>query len=135
VVIILFYFTSRMSWVQFSKCQQPLHTIVWEPNLSGQPYNHPMATLTKGPRSKVQWNWFFLLVNSFKLVPRPLDKGSRSKQIKLWFNLHGIILEGKPIGLDQKRELNGESSWFGEPKCKLGSFFFCFFRFFFIVFF
>jgi hypothetical protein len=56
----------------------------------------------KAPRSKVKWNWSFLLVNSFKLVLRPLDKDLGPRQIKLWFNLHGIILKGKPIGLDQK---------------------------------
>jgi hypothetical protein len=38
----------------------------------------------------------------------------------LWFSLHGIILEEKPIGPDPKKSLK-ESSWFGEPKCKLGS--------------
>jgi hypothetical protein len=47
-----------------------------------------------------------LLVKSFKLVPRSLDKSP--KQIKLWFSLHDIILEGKPIGPDQKKEHNGE---------------------------
>jgi len=66
------------------------------------------ATLDKGPRSKVQWNQTFLLVKSFKLVPRPLDKDKGLRQIKLWFSLHGIILEGKPISLDQKKELKGE---------------------------
>ncbi len=73
------------------------------------------------------WNW----------SPRPLDKGPRPRQIKLWFNLHGIILEGKPIGpLDPKKSLKG-SSWFGEPKCKLGSkvIHFFVFLFFFTVFF
>jgi hypothetical protein len=88
------------------------------------------ATLDKGPRSRVQRNWAFLLVKSFKLVPRPLDKSPRPRQIKLWFSLHGIILEGKPIGLEKKRAYR--SSWFGEPKCKL---IFLFFVFFFIVFF
>ncbi len=78
------------------------------------------ATLDKGPRSRVQWNGAFLLVKRFKLVPRPLDKGPSPRRIKLWFSLHGIILEGTPIGPNQKNSLK-ESSWFGEPKCKLGS--------------
>jgi hypothetical protein len=60
------------------------------------------ATLDKGPRSGVQWNQALLLVKSFKLVPRPLDKGPRQRQIKLWFSLHGIISEGTPIGPNQK---------------------------------
>ncbi len=59
------------------------------------------VTLDKGPRSKVQWNRAFLLIKRFKLVLR--DKGPRSRQIKLWFNLHDIILEGKPIGLDKRK--------------------------------
>jgi hypothetical protein len=62
------------------------------------------ATLNKGRISKVQWNRAFLLVKNFNLVPRPLDKGLGPIQIKLWFNLHGIILEGKPIGMDQKKK-------------------------------
>jgi hypothetical protein len=112
-----------------SPCTNLYILLVWEPNLSGQPYNHPSVNLTKGPRSKVQWNWAFLLVQSFKLVPMPLDEGSRSKQIKLWFSLHGIILEGKSNCLDQKRELNREFMvW--KPKCKLGSIFFLFFSLF-----
>jgi len=61
------------------------------------------AILDKGPKSRVQWNQTFLSIKSFKLVPSPLDEGSRPRQIKLRFSLHGIILEGKPIGLDQKR--------------------------------
>jgi hypothetical protein len=66
------------------------------------------AILDKGTKSKVQWNWAFLSIKSFKLVPSPLDEGSRPRQIKLWFSLHGIILEGKPIGLDPKKSLKGE---------------------------
>jgi len=68
------------------------------------------ATLDKGPRCRVQWNWAFLLVKSFKLVPRPLDKGPG--QIKLWFSLHGIIVKGNPIGSNQKKKSFKESSWF-----------------------
>jgi len=77
------------------------------------------ATLDKGPRSRVQWNWAFLLIKSFKLVSSLLDEGPGLRQIKLWFNLHGI-LKGKPIGPEQKKNSFKESSWFGEPKCKLG---------------
>jgi hypothetical protein len=94
------------------------------------------ATLDKGLISKVQWNQAFLLVKNFNLIPRPLDKGPWPKQIKLWFNLQGIVLKGKPIGMDQKKTFM-ESSWFGKSKCKLRSnivhfyFVFCFFSFFF----
>jgi hypothetical protein len=66
------------------------------------------VTLDKGPTSRVQWNRAFLLVKSFKLFSRPLDEGPRPRQIKLWFCLHGIILKGKPIGLDQSKSLEGE---------------------------
>jgi hypothetical protein len=51
------------------------------------------ATLDKGPQSRVQWNRAFLLVKSFKLIPRPLNKGPGPRQIKWWFSLHGIILK------------------------------------------
>jgi hypothetical protein len=55
------------------------------------------------------------------VVPRPLNKGLGPRQIKLWFSLHDIILVGKSIGLEPKKKSLKESSWFGEPKCKLGS--------------
>jgi hypothetical protein len=32
-----------------------------------------------------------------------LGKSPRPRQIKLWFNLHGIVLEGKPIGPNPKK--------------------------------
>jgi hypothetical protein len=48
------------------------------------------------------------LVESFKLVPRPLDDGPRPKSGKLRLNLHGTSLERKSIGLDQKMVLKGE---------------------------
>jgi hypothetical protein len=67
------------------------------------------ATLNKGPCNKVQWDQAFLLVESFKLVPSPLDKGPRQRQFTLWFSLHGIILEGTPIGLDKKKSLKESS--------------------------
>jgi hypothetical protein len=76
------------------------------------------AILGKGARSKAQWNRTLLLVKNFKLVARPLDEGPRPRQIKLWFSLHGIILEGKPIGPDQKKSLK-DTLWFWKPKCRL----------------
>jgi hypothetical protein len=60
------------------------------------------ATLNKGPKNRVQWNQTFLLVNTFKVVPMALDEALGPRQIKLWFSLHGIILEGKPIGPNKK---------------------------------
>ncbi len=62
------------------------------------------VTLDNGRKRRVQWNWTFLLVKNFKLVPRHLDKGLGPRQINVWFSLHGIILEGKPIGPKQKRK-------------------------------
>jgi hypothetical protein len=66
------------------------------------------ATLDKGPRNKVQWNRTFLLVKILKLVPRPSDESPEPRRIKLWFNLHHIILEGKPIHLNKIEQLKGK---------------------------
>jgi len=78
------------------------------------------VALDKDPRSKVQWNWAFLLVKSFKMVSRPLNKGPRPRQLKLCFSFHSIILEGNQFVWTKKNNLT-EISWFGEPKCNLGS--------------
>jgi hypothetical protein len=59
------------------------------------------------------------LIESHKLDPRPLDEDPRSIEAKLRWHLHGTNLEGNSISPDQKIEL--VSSWFGEPRCKLGS--------------
>ncbi len=76
----------------------------------------------QGSRSKVQWNWAFLLVKSFTLVSRLLDNDPSPRQIKLWFSVYGIILGRKPIGSDQKNKKSlKESSWFGESKCMICS--------------
>jgi hypothetical protein len=45
-----------------------------------------------------------LLDESHKLDPWPLDEGPRPKSGKLRLNLHGIILQGKSIGSNQKKE-------------------------------
>jgi hypothetical protein len=47
------------------------------------------ATLDKGPRSEDQRIQAMVVVESFKLVPRPLDEGPRPKSGKLRLNLHG----------------------------------------------
>jgi hypothetical protein len=52
-------------------------------------------TLDEGPRSRDQWIQAILLVESFKLVPRPLDEGPRPKSDKLRLNLHGTCFGGK----------------------------------------
>jgi hypothetical protein len=54
-----------------------------------------------GQGSKVQGA--ILLIKNFKLVPRPLDKGPKSKNGKLRLNLHGNIWEAKSIGLEFRR--------------------------------
>jgi len=43
------------------------------------------------------------LAESQRLDPWPLDDGQRPKSDKSRLNLHGAILLGKSIGLDQKR--------------------------------
>jgi hypothetical protein len=53
------------------------------------------ATLDEGPMSRDQWIQTILLVESFKLVPRPLDEGPIPKSGKLRLNLHGTCFEGK----------------------------------------
>jgi hypothetical protein len=68
-------------------------------------YNYSFkVTLDNGPKKRVQWNWTFLLVKNLKLVPRHLNKDLGPRQINVWFSLHGIILDGKPIGPNQKRK-------------------------------
>jgi len=66
------------------------------------------ATLDEDRRSRDQWIQAILMVESFKLVPRPLDKGPRLKSGKLRLNLRGTFLEEKSIGLDPKAVLKGE---------------------------
>ncbi len=74
---------------------------------------------------------FCILIN--KYLRATLNKGPRPIQIHLWFCLHGIILDGKPIGLEHTKKMSlKENPWFGEPNCKLGSkvvhvFVYCFF--------
>ncbi len=53
------------------------------------------VTLDEGPRSREQWIQAILLVESLKLVPRPLDKGPRPKNGKLRLNLRGTDFGGK----------------------------------------
>jgi hypothetical protein len=48
------------------------------------------------------------LVESLKLVPRPLDEGPRPKNGKLRLNLRGTYFGGKINWLDQKTMLKGE---------------------------
>ncbi len=50
-----------------------------------------------------------------------LDEGPRPKSGKLRLNPHGTILEGKSIASEPKKKSSKESSWFGEPRCKLQS--------------
>ncbi len=56
--------------------------------------------------------------------PWPLDVGPRPKSGKSRLNLHGTILKGKSIGLNQKtnkqKRARKESSRFEESRCKLG---------------
>ncbi len=80
---------------------------------------------------KMKMSKVCILIN--KYLRATLNKGPRPIQIHLWFCLHGIILEGKPIGLEHTKKTSlKENPWFGEPKCKLGSkvvhvFVYCFF--------
>jgi hypothetical protein len=60
------------------------------------------------------------LVESHKWDPRPLDEDPRPIEAKLRWHLHGTILERNSISSNQKMG-SRESSWFGEPRCKLGS--------------
>ncbi len=55
--------------------------------------------------------------------PWPLDVGPRPKSGKSRLNLHGTILKGNSIGLNQKNKLKRarkESLRFEEPRYKLG---------------
>jgi hypothetical protein len=53
-------------------------------------------------------NQAILLVKSFKLVPRPLDKGPRPKVTNRGNTYMAPLLEGTSIGLDQRTVLKGE---------------------------
>jgi hypothetical protein len=66
------------------------------------------ATLNEGARCKVQQNGPFLLVESHKLDPWPLDEDPKPIEAKLKWHLHGTILEGNSIGPNPKMELKGE---------------------------
>jgi hypothetical protein len=79
------------------------------------------ATLDKGPRSTDQWIQAILLVKTFKLIPRPLDKGPKPKSGKLRLNLHGTCFGVKINWLGPKKHCWKESSWFEEPRIRLGT--------------
>jgi hypothetical protein len=93
-----------------------------------------LTNQTKGHFTQ-EWNPAFQLVESFKLVLRLLEKGLGLGQIKLWFSLHGIILEGKSIGPNEKKELQGEFMvWRTKVQGRVQGYSFFQFLFFFIVF-
>jgi len=61
-----------------------------------------MVTLNEGPKFKDQWIQAILLVESFKLVPRPLDKGPKQKIQQIEAKPYmALIFERKSICLDQ----------------------------------
>jgi hypothetical protein len=77
--------------------------------LTGMCWNDQGTTVvTNQTKARVQWNPTFQLVESFKSVPRLLDKDSGLRQIKLWFSLDGIILEENLLVWMKKKELQGE---------------------------
>jgi hypothetical protein len=59
----------------------------------------------QGPRSN---KWSIPIGQGDKLDPRPLDEDLRPFEAKLRWHLHGTILEGSSISLDQKMELKGK---------------------------
>jgi hypothetical protein len=94
------------------------HFLVLDPHSKGLGTNLKLST------NKIAWiHWSLDLGPLSKVALRPtLDNSPVPRQMKLWFSLHGIILEGNPIGPNQKiKKSFKESSWFGEPKCKLES--------------
>jgi hypothetical protein len=68
------------------------------------------VTLDKGPRSRDQWIQAILLVKSFKLVPKPLDKGSKPKSDKLRMTKKDANWTENQLvqSSDQKTVLKGE---------------------------
>ncbi len=61
------------------------------------------ATSDKGPRSRDQWIQAKLLVETFKLIPRPLDEDPKQKKWQIEAKTYmAPVLEGKSIGWDQK---------------------------------
>jgi len=69
------------------------------------------ATLDKGPRSQDQWIQAILLVESFKLVPRPLNEGLRPESGKLRLNLHGTCFGGKINWFKQNNSAKGRTPY------------------------
>ncbi len=65
--------------------------------------------LDESPRSRVQWSRAILLAESHKLDPQPSDEGPTPKSDESNLNLQGTILEGKSIGLDQKKNTRAQS--------------------------
>jgi hypothetical protein len=57
--------------------------------------NRCKVTLDEGARSRVQCDRVFILDESHKLDPQPLDEHTRPKSGKSRLNLHGIVLMGK----------------------------------------
>jgi hypothetical protein len=76
------------------------------------------------------------LIESHKLDPRPLDEDPRPIEAKLKWHVHGTILEGNLIGLDQKMELKKDLMvWRIKMQAKVQNCFFHCFSLFFKVFF
>jgi hypothetical protein len=69
-----------------------------------QPYSQTKLRVTLHKRKIQHSNW----LRALNMVSRLLDKDLGLRQIKLWFSLHGNILEGKSIGLHEKKELQGK---------------------------
>jgi hypothetical protein len=61
------------------------------------------------------------LYEGHKLDPWSLDEVPRPRSYKSRLNLHGTILEGRSIGLNQKKQrANKELSRVEESRCRLG---------------
>ncbi len=73
-------------------------------------------TLDEGPRSREDWIQEILLVESFKLVPMPLNEGARPKGDKLKLNLNGTCFGEK---IKWSRWKNSSWFWFYKPRCIL----------------
>jgi hypothetical protein len=67
------------------------------------------ATLDEGPRSRDQRIQAIWLVESSKLVPRPLNEVPRPESGKLRLNLHGTYFGGKITWFRPKNSAKGRA--------------------------
>jgi hypothetical protein len=96
----------------------------WVFEWQGDPFRR--ATFDEGPSYMVQWNRSILLANIHKLDPKAFRWRSKTKMSQInakptWHHFGGQHNWFGPQKKRKKKSSKAESSWFGEPRCKLRS--------------